>query len=665
MNKTIFITILNILILSTAIKAQEVLTFPTSIPEIQYNYNKNNTITRETVTSVKLPFYDDFSKITVFPSSKLWIDSFAYVNTDFAKHAPTIGVATLDAIDQKGKLYPNASTFPFNADKLTSRPIRLDSVFIGIPRPLKRSDSLYFSFYYQPEGRGLLPSHKDSLILEFHSPLEFDTIVAQNGDTTYTPVWTHVWSTPGGIGVNEFAFGPNRYFRQVIIPVQDSARYYKDGFQFRFRNIASLANDFVPDWKSNCDQWNIDVVWLNVDRNIHDTVIQDVAFAENAPSMLKNYQAMPTMQYSANFINEMADTLNISIANLDKEPLNLSYKYMMQKNSEPLEAIYNGGSYYIEPYNLTGYSQYQPFARPKVSRFFPPMENNTSTVYKIYHIISNDPNPLFNSNDTIVFSQVFSNYYAYDNGTAEAGIGLNNASGAYVVKFTLNKPDTLHAIKMFFNQVLGNVNIMNVDLIIMNDKSGKPNNIVKQISNVTPIYTSNINEFATYSLDEPLFMNAANFPGLIFYVGWKQYSNNNLNVGFDRYIDTYQQRFYNVYGYWEQSLPSLYGSLMIRPVVGAKNPLKFDITKDGENYVSIYPNPSNDGIFSLNLPESWEKNYLKDIIIQVYNTSGKCVDYINYNNKLDLSHLQNGIYILKIINTSTKETFNTKAIIVK
>lgn len=655
-----FLTLLLILF-SLVSSAQEIVTFPTYMPEIANEFNNlHKTQKVGGINPIILPFYDDFSRISVYPSPIRWADNYAMVNTDFAKRPPTIGVATLDAIDEKGKLYSGAGSFPFEADKLTSQPIRLDSLFVPNARPIFIADSLYLSFYYQPQGRGIKPAKEDSLILEFHSPIEFDTITTNTG-TSISPVWHHVWSTAGGVSVDSFAVNKNQYFKQVLVPITDSARYFKNGFQFRFRNKASLANNFVPDWKSNCDQWNIDVVWLNTNRNYQDTVIKDVAFAESAPSLLRNYYAMPYNQYNANFLNEMKDSLEISIANLDNENKNLSYKFNIRKNSAEPHYTYDGGGYFIQPYLTNGYSTYQPFAHPSLNYYYSP-GTDEKVVFHSIHTITSDPNPLFRSNDTIQFSQEFSNYYAYDNGTAEAGIGLNGAAGSYVVRFELNKKDTLRGMQIYFNQVLGQSNQKLIDLIVMNDAFGKPGQIVKTIAGVTPIYSDNVNEFQSYWLDFPIEINAADFPGLIFYVGWSQSAIDNLNIGFDRYNDSHEMRFYNIYGNWEQSSSLVAGSLMLRPIIGLANPLGTDKPLT-EKPLKITPNPVMDGIISIQLPEGWDQYTSESNTVKIFSANGNLVKYCNYSNQLLVNELKSGLYFLSLTNPQSGKTISGKFVI--
>lgn len=654
MPKNIF-AILIVTLLGMKALAQEVLTIPTYNPAVAKQYLLKKSASFPAATeSLTLPFYDDFSVISVYPSPARWADSNALVNTDYAKFPPTIGVATLDAIDKTGKLYANAGQFPFNADKLTSLPIRLDSIFAPAIKALTASDSIYLSFYYQPQGRGLMPSTKDSLILEFHSPTEFDTIVTASG-TSIEPVWRGIWSSAGGVPVDTFAVSEKQYFRQVLIPILDS-RYFKNGFQFRFRNIASLANSFVPDWQSNGDQWNIDAVWLNTGRFLHDTIIKDVAFAGNAPSMLRTYQSMPFDQYRKEWLNEIKDSLEIDIASLDNVPRNISYIYTMRKNSLEPFATYDGGNYNIFPYLATGYSTYKPFARPPVVSPFPP-GTDEKVVFHIIHSITSDTDPLYQTNDTISFDQVFSNYYAYDNGTAEAGIGINGAAGSYAIKFELNIADTLRGMQIYFNQVKTATNQNMIDLLVWNDALGKPGQVIKTLNDVIPLYTNGVNELGTYWFETPLSVDETTFPSLIFYIGWTQSSIDNLNVGLDRYTDSHDKRFYNVDGTWQMSSPMNYGSLMFRPVIGLANPVGISHVTENQQ-ILIQPNPVSDGKLFIGLPEAWKDIQDQNFAISIFSATGSRVLSSIFSPQLDVSKLAPGFYFVVL----TDETSGNKVI---
>jgi hypothetical protein len=658
-----FFAILIILFISISAIAQEILTMPAYNPAVSHQYLLKRSVA-QTTDAITLPFYDDFSESTVYPSPSRWADSSVFINTDYAKFPPSIGVATFDALDKQGNLYPNAGPNEFDADYLTSFPLRLDSIFTPAKRAITRKDSVYFSFYYQPQGRTISPpSTKASLILEFHSPGDNDTLISET-DTVITPRWIQRWSASGGIQVDTFALPDNKYFRQIVIPITgiiDSALFYKNGFQFRFRNIAALAGNSQPDWRSNGSHWNIDVVYLNYGRKENDTTMEDVAFGDVAPSMLADYEAMPMKQYAKNFDNEMQDTLDIKISNLDHNNRNRNYKYNIQKNSLVPFNYYDGEPYTIEPYYIDGYVKYKPWAKPPVRVFFP-VSNEKNVVFHITHSLTPDPNPLFRSNDTIRFTQVFSNYYAYDNGSAEAGIGINGAYGSYAIQFQLNESDTLRGMQIYFNPVIGGDNKQSIDLEVWNDSNGKPGQIIKTIGGVAPVYTKNLNEFNSYWFDEPLIINAVDFPGLYFYIGWTQSTVENLNVGFDRYKDSHTKRFYNVSGFWEMSSEANYGSLMFRPIVGDVNPLGIEKPSVIE-HLNIQPNPVTDGNLIIKVPDIWTNSPNKNLNISIISATGSRVLTEPFYNPVNVSALAPGFYLVILTDANKGRKATGKMII--
>ncbi|MDO9257966.1 MAG: T9SS type A sorting domain-containing protein [Bacteroidales bacterium] len=636
MTKHIF-AILILLFVSITAKAQEILTMPAYNPAIANQYQLKRSAAITTTTEViTLPFYDDFSEISVFPSPLRWADSSAFINTDYAKYPPSVGVVSLDALTQEGALYTNAGPNPFDADNLTSLPIRLDSVFSPSPNAITPADSVFLSFYYQPQGRSISPpTEKSSLILEFYAPVANDTVHK----------WDPIWLTEGGVSVDAFATANGNYFKQVLIPVTDTS-YFKNGFRFRFRNIAALAGNSQADWRSNGSLWNIDVVSLATGGSKNGIHLEDVTFGDQAPSMLVNYEAMPFRQYAKNFTDEMKDTLDIKIANLDTIAQSRTYKYSISKNSLAPFKEYNGSPYTVNPFLTDGYLTYAPWARPAVNFFFDPTTIEKNLVFHITHSLSPDPESKYRSNDTIRFTQVFSNYYAYDNGTSEAGIGINGAAGSYAVQFKLNLADTLRGMQIYFNPVIGGSNQKAIDLKVWNDSNGKPGRIVKTLGGVTPLYTSKLNEFNTYWFDTPMIVDGTDFPGLIFYIGWSQSFVDNLNVGFDRYKDSHIRRFFNVNGYWEMSTDtSNYGSLMFRPIVGPVDPLGVEKPLTVE-HLSIQPNPVTDGNLIIRLPETWTENSNNDINISIFSATGSRVLAETFNNPVNVSTLAPGFYMV-------------------
>ncbi|MEA3504693.1 MAG: hypothetical protein U9R32_05785, partial [Bacteroidota bacterium] len=464
MRKKTLYTLLFVILMGN-INAQEILSGLSNNSVLQSQNTKTKKASaKQSNTAVMLPFSDDFSSGEVYPNSLLWIDQEAFINNDYPVNPVSIGVATLDAIDKNGYIYEGANSFPFEADHLTSQFIRLDTIFSPSVRAIKISDSLYFSFYYQPQGLGNDPQQGDSLILEFLAVNENDTIFIEadpeanppvEADTIIFEAWKNVWSSKG-ITLEDFKTKTGTNFKQVMVPITDSLRFFNDKFQFRFKNYASLTNNSQLSWQSNMDQWHIDYVNLDINRSYDDTVYRDITFVNSAPSFLEKYESMPYWQYSANFIDEMAKKFDMKITNLDNTAHNATYKYNVYNSNGSLIKTYEPGIYTVSPFIETGYLDYAPFSAPPVNLFLP--IGNSDLIYTIEHVIYGDATLINKQNDTLTRMQILSNYYAYDDGTAEAGYGLTPAGAQLAYRFTLNEPDTLRAVKMFFNKTWHNGN---------------------------------------------------------------------------------------------------------------------------------------------------------------------------------------------------------------
>ena len=644
--KKIFI-ILGLLVVNISwIYSQEIITQLSTNPQLSGQY-RSKTHLKSSNIPLKLPFIEDFSNYTGFPDSNLWLDNYVFINTQFAIYPPTIGVATFDALNDSGVMYPQAMASQFPADTLTSRPIRLDSIFQPILKALTISDSLYFSFYFQPAGGrgnawewlGDTPESEDSLVLEFYSPA--------------LQTWNNVWSTKG-MPLDSIYLKTNRYFKYVNIPVNDSANYYKNGFQFRFRNYCSLGSSPSPSMISNCDQWNIDYVYLGVNRTKDDTTFRDITFIEKAPSFLKKYQAMPANQFQA---SDLKDSLTILLSNLDEIAHSTTYKYEVRDQNNLLVDTEDRGFENINSFWTSGYQPLAVHRRPPVTYTFTPVIGGNKSWYEIRHIfkegVSQDIRP---QNDTNRFIQRFEDYFAYDDGTAENGYGLSIAGGMLAYKFTLHHPDTLVAVEMFFNSTYNNANQQYFNLIVWNDNgAGNPGNIIYQSNPLMPIFETGTNKFHSYILDNIVNVN------LTFYVGWIQTTDDNLNIGFDRNTDSRENIFQKTLGNWTNTIYK--GSLMIRPVFGTEYLSVNELDKQSIAF-DVFPNPLREETLNLKLQSNGLNNE-KDCNLQIFNILGKIVYQSEFKTAIDVSQLQNGVYLITISNTKTKQQQIKKLIIAR
>ena len=632
--------LLSFILCATNLCAQEILT--------GLSFNKQ--VAREAAkprpaaarTALHLPFSDDFANYTGLPNPSLWQDSYAYVNRSFAIQPPTMGVATLDALDENGRVYATATHEPFCADYLTSLPIRLDYNF-ALNRDMRVGDSLYLSFYYQPAGGtlsgteweriGNCPEGYDSLVLEFGYATgnvvfigyEYcDYFLADDemylaGDTLFNPfipgqdyifeapafpgdliplpcdslfgeemVWEMVWSTPGQRLDDWLTENPLCFFKQVMVPINDQ-RWLINNFQFRFRNYASLEDNNIVGWASNVDQWNIDYVRLDVNRTWDDTTQNDLAFVMPTTTILRDYQYMPWSQYRD---SELGDHFENVLINLSNTVKNSDYTYNIRKVGGGQIASYTTNNLNAYPYWTHGLHSDQPHARPSFNFSSLPTDNADSATFIITHVFQEVGAASQNrSNDTCIFYQNFHNYFAYDDGTAEAGYSLlsnmTNPQSYFAMRFRLNQPDTLRAVRMWFNSVAEDANLANFTLMVWDDDNGEPGTEIYSMPAQMPYHAQQFEDFATYYLDEPVYVEGA------FHVGFFQNHNVQLNLGFDQNTDARGQWKYKTTSQWNESF--LKGTPMIRAVVGKE----IDHSVVPENQLAncrIYPNPATDFI---------------------------------------------------------------------
>jgi hypothetical protein len=600
------------------ISAQEVLincgnTFLKDYSQQYFSKEKNKVAM--IIDTLELPFFDDFANSFVYPDSSKWIDKFAFVNTDFAIDLLTIGVATLDAINEFGVVYTHLPSLSSGvADYLTSKPINLNYAI---------EDSIYLSFYYQAGGYGNSPELRDSLVLQFSTP-----------DTA----WHSVWNIGGGAIMDSF--------KLVMIPIRDEY-LLKKGFQFRFLNYASLSTNYEPSWISNTDHWNIDYIKIDTARMFSDTLANDVAFIKNFSTMLLDYESVPWNHYKQDTANLINDTLNFIYKNSWDDTYNIN----RQVEIVDLYGTDAGFSMLDDSENIL------PFETIEYNRNIPYVFNSDSqdsAKFMIKGFLKTDLTAnrhMYRWNDTIRYYQNFSNYYAYDDGTAEKGYGITgqgtaNASLAY--QFVPLVSDTLRGVNIFFNQVLNEGNRKYFYLTVWADNNGIPGDTLFQKVGVIPEYSDEINGFLYYPLDTALFIDTT------FYVGWVKTTDDMLNAGFDLNRKSNNHVFYNVSGEWVVS--QIEGALMVRPVFG-KDPMpdiseiKPIVTKCG---FELYPNPATDYLnISSALPFEG---------VDIFDSIGKLIFSGDNSESINIESFPSGLYFVKL--RSKVEVFETKRFLI-
>ncbi len=611
-----------LLITGMPLSAQEKLVPLVTNPAVRKAYLRHPEHTAKSLTSpdtLSLPFLDDFSVFSVYPDPARWSDRDVFVNQSFGVNPPTLGVATFDALNDQGLLYPAADKFPFIADHLTSHPLDLD---------FPPGANIFFSFYYQPQGLGDYPNPEDSLCVDFYAPLQHQ--------------WHTVWNTPGD------SLKPDtiRPFRLVILPVQDTAFLHK-GFRFRFRNYASISdNQSDPGRMGNCDQWNIDYVYLDKNRFSDDTVMHDVAIATPLKSVLKTYEAMPWKHFRETYLSEMGSFLPVTYRNNDTIVRNVTRRFeITDLYTGQVAHAYTGGAVNVEPLTTETYNS------PLIYTFNSPAPDSVVFRLRSYLITDNfDPKV----NDTVDYYQVFNDYFAYDDGSAEAGYGLSGYGtdrASVAIRFHAYKPDTLRALRIYFNESWKDANITTFNLMVWTGEGGLPvENIYRKTSRI-PRFADSLNCFVTYPFD-----SAVAIPEGDFYVWWQQNSAIFLNIGFDRNRNNRDKNLIYVSGQWFPS--SFAGSMMIRPVIGHDLPASVPSPRRKEKEWHVYPQPAADHLF---IDYGNEDILRADYII--LDPTGRIVcRHRGFTRELPVSSLHSGLYLLVILRDN-RPVYRTRFII--
>lgn len=558
-----------------------------------------------------------FFDIIVDPEN-YWIDDEAFHNYTFATNPWTLGVVTFDGLDENGYPYAIGTTTSNFADHLTSKPIDMSGY--------TPSDSIYFSFLYQSEGLGDLTESDDSLYLEFYD--------ANSGN------WNQIWSY-GGETTSDFKVGHIKI---------TSAAYFNNAFQFRFKNYGGLYG--------NLDHFHIDYVLLRTLSGYQDTVFKDFAHVYPVPSLLETYTSVPWDHYvnsvDVNNINRMNTETQVTVRNGDVLPANNSVDGVC-------EVYYNGtldGSFTLPGSDLAnGALNYDPqttyFSYHDFSGGYEFTTGHPGPIEEFDVItIATAQYPNFTGNDTTYSKQLFSNYYSYDDGSAERVYGTNEAFSQIAVRYVPYEADSLIGVSINF---IPHIDDMSNELFLVSvwsDNNGIPDTIIYQDDNFfprTPVYKTGRNRFHTYYFEDTMKV-AIDGP---FHIGFMQLSGGIYGVGYDRNIDNSDKNsFYSpATASWSGS--SFTGSLLIRPVFSTSYDAYLGVPeiKKPENQITLYPNPTND---ILNVKCDFEIDQ-----VRVIDFTGQVVLSCQ-EKQIDVRSLSPGVYFLQINEVMALQKFIKK-----
>lgn len=553
-------------------------------------------------TLLTLPFFEDFTDYDVYPSQQRWADQKVYINNSMGVNMISRGVATFDALDKKGVPYDSVSPYhQVYADSLTSQPVDLST--------FDPSDSVYLSFFYQPRGFGFAPKASDSLMLY---------LLKSNG------TWEKVWSRGGD------TLQP---FRQVMIPVTDTG-YFNSNFQFRWVNLATKG---ISD-----SHWNLDYIRMDKDRAYNDTEITDIAFTRSPQTILNDFSAMPFRHFKTNpaafLVGNMISTLRNNGTTPQNRPVGYTAKVAATGTS-----LGSGTATAALPAN-TDFNTTFPIYNAGA---FTPADPNGRIVYEHKFYCSTNYPGEPKVNDTAVFEQVFDNYFAYDDGSAEQSYFLNllpSAPGTTAVEYAVYTPDTLRGIAIRFARQVPSAAQKEFSIAVYRDIAfnGGVNDLLYQEDFLVPAYEDTVNKLSVYRFEQPQFLNTG-----VFYIGIVQPAggiSDSLHIALDVNRTGGNHRYFNVDGIWQSS--QLNGALLLRPLVGPALP----VTGIGDRATmqtawNISPNPARDRVH-VSINDAGVFNYM------IADMQGRTIQTGTTRNNADIATgtLQAGMYLIKIGN---------------
>jgi hypothetical protein len=557
-----------------------------------------------------LPFFDDFdvyslpTEDTTIPiEAQRWEDLEAYINDDYPIDPLTRGVATLDGLDGNGR----ADAFGeedfvagMPSDTLTSLPIDLGAA--------NEEDEIWMMFHYQPGGRGNRPDSGDSLVVEFKE---------QNGN------WMRRW------GIVNTSLETDSFYR-ALIPV-DSSVFYHGAFQVRFRNYATITGDF--------DHWHLD--WVSIEENFDTTatsiLYNDVAMRHRNWTLLRNYSAMPWSHYITNPGFFMQNSFTAFQRNLYNGDQNIQTGYRIEFGDQVWD-------FPSQEFNTFGNNRRTIDRTIPLNGFqFDPTVDDVQATFdvKVYVLPTVDI-----PNDTARFQQKFTNYYAYDDGTAERAISMDSApGGSLAMRYTSEVPDSVLGMLLHFTPYGNNPQNETFLLRIWNNNGGQPGNeIIENFTFHLPTYYDGLHKFVYYAFDQAVFVDG------VFFAGITQPGIERLNIGLDKNSNSIGGNLFfrpTAFDTWQNV--SLEGSVLMRPVFRSE----MDAVGIQENTLpvaSVAPNPVRD-VLRINFA-----NNRHDYEIRVYDITGKKLEHSIHlqTNSAECSfgQLHTGVYLVSITDLS-------------
>jgi hypothetical protein len=586
--------------------------------------------------NLDLPFWDDFSNNDgPYTSSEKWVTKDGFVNNTMAELPKSVGLVTLDGLDHRGTPYLETG----RADHLTSRGLNLGNT---------GNQQVNLKFFYTEKGNGLYPNGPDNLSVEFRDN---------------AGIWHEEWSISGLESSTDINESPAFKFKEIAISGDE---YLYDGFQFRFVNKVSPVGLY--------DLWHIDYVRVAAGEGA-DSTFNDVAFVDIPNSLLLEYEHMPWKHFLADINNQIVvqdfESVFYNHKTTSENPANDSDILLRERTTNtniPVNLnVIDGVN--VDPLDYSFFSN--TLEANNVGDIINTITGQLSDLEKAELELSYSFTLTAQEqiNDQVSRIHRFDNYFAYDDGTAERQIYLENPqtdNPSLALEFESKLDDTLKAVQFHFPHINGNVENQLFSIhIYLDDLSSEP---AQSMEFLSPIYADSyfdtLQGYTTYLIKD-IFGQPAGLPlaaGQKFYIAFQQLSSTNFGVpiGLDINRDVSSKLYLNVWNIWTNQEGIIQGSPMIRAVVGNEDVIPTQTSSIEESFdLKIFPNP-NSGIINLEL-----SNVKPNTSCKIYDQFGKLVKVCDFRERIVLDELTQGMYFLNLDSSEGLTYAKTKFVIIR
>ncbi|HEY3430199.1 MAG TPA: T9SS type A sorting domain-containing protein, partial [Cyclobacteriaceae bacterium] len=426
------------------------------------------------------------------------------------------------------------------------------------------------------------------------------------------------------------------FFYNSFIQI-NKAQYYHNDFRFRFISFGRKSGRY--------DAWHVDYVYMNKGRIANDLSFPDRAYFTTLSPLFDQYYAMPHRHFKSNVAANTSFN-SFGLANLkagapgNGQPMNYSFyeKTVSYLNGTPTTrnlVLANATPILpsIEPLEkrmltLSQKPDYTALASADS------IVTDLTVVLETGDSVNTGFEPIdFYVNDTLRQSYRLTDYYAYDDGTAEYAAGLTTAGNHMAYKFEMKTPgqDTIKAVSFYFPYFAG-TSATSMAFSILSNDNGMPGDVLYE-------QTIDIEQTANNLIREISLFEGVIVQGT-FFISYREPATGKVRIGLDKSHDTGDRMYYRLTDTspWQVN-DRVTGSFMMRPKFGHAIVPTTGLPEE-EHPVVIYPNPSN-GDF-----------YLKGLVdnIHILTITGQPVAFTmeeqGDEKKVNMATVSRGVYIL-------------------